>query len=323
VGKRPKYHYNSELLRFERIQRTALDWLKSFLIHAFTGISMGLVFFFIYLAFFDTPLTKRLRNENEQLKVQFNVLQKQSDEVQEVLTDLQQRDNNLYRAILQAEPIPARIREGGFTGTNRYVTFAGMSNSELLTSTTQQVDMVSKMAYIQSKSYDELLELVKNNEVRLLSIPAIQPLLNKDLTRTASGYGPRIDPIYRVPTFHYGMDFTAPTGTDVYATGEGKVTYAAWKRGYGNTIIINHGYQYETMYSHLQTLEVKQGQKVVRGEVIGGVGSTGKSTGPHLHYEVHYKGKPANPANYYYLDLSPDEYDQMIQISSNFGQTMD
>ncbi|HBL72466.1 MAG TPA: peptidase M23 [Bacteroidales bacterium] len=323
VGKKPKYHFNQELLRFERIQRTAYDWLKSFLFHAFTGVSMGLIFFFLYLTFFDTPLTKRLREENEQLKVQYKALQKQSEDLRDVLDDLQQRDNNLYRAILQAEPIPVNVREGDFMGTNRYASFAKMNNSELLASTTQQVDILTKMVYVQSKSYDELLDLVKNKEIRLLCLPAIQPVLNQDLTRTASGYGPRIDPIYRVPTFHYGMDFTAPQGTDVYATGEGKVIQAGWKRGYGNCITIDHGYQYQTLYAHLHTIGVKKGQKVVRGEVIGGVGSTGKSTGPHLHYEVHYRGKPQNPANYYYMDLSPEEYDKMIQIASNFGQTMD
>jgi murein DD-endopeptidase MepM/ murein hydrolase activator NlpD len=198
-----------------------------------------------------------------------------------------------------------------------------MNNSELMASTSQQVDALSKMVYVQSKSYDELLNLVKNKEARLLCLPAIMPVLNRDLTRTASGYGWRMDPVYRVSAFHEGMDFTAPQGTDVYATGEGRIVLAGWKQGYGNCIIINHGYNYQTLYGHLSKIRVNKGQKVVRGEVIGDVGSTGKSTGPHLHYEVHFRGKPQNPANYYYLDLSPEEYDRMIQISSNFGQTMD
>lgn len=323
MGKRAKYHFNEELLRFERIQKTAIDWLKSFLFHAFTGVSMGLIFFLLYLTFFDTPLTKRLRDENEQLKGQYKALEKQSESIQEVLSDLQERDNNLYRAILEAEPIPGNVRQGDFKGTNRYGSFARMNNSELMASTSQQVDMLSKMVYVQSKSYDELLNLVKNKEVRLLCLPAIMPVLNRDLTRTASGYGRRMDPVYRVAAFHEGMDFTAPQGTDVYATGEGKVVLAGWKQGYGNCIIINHGYNYQTLYAHLSKIRVNKGQKVVRGEVIGDVGSTGKSTGPHLHYEVHFRGKHQNPANYYYLDLSPEEYDRMIQISSNFGQTMD
>ena len=323
MGKRPKYHFNEELLRFERIQKTAIDWLKSFLFHAFTGVSMGLIFFLLYLTFFDTPLTKRLRDENEQLKDNYKALDKQTGSIQEVLSDLQERDNNLYRAILEAEPIPANVRAGDFKGMNRYRSFAHMNNSELMASTAHQVDMLSKMVYVQSKSYDELLNLVKNQEVRLLCLPAVMPVLNRDLTRTASGYGRRIDPVYRVPSFHEGMDFTAPVGTDIYATGEGRVVLAGWKQGFGNCIIIDHGFNYQTLYGHMSKLHVTNGQKVVRGEVIGEVGSTGKSTGPHLHYEVHLRGKPQNPANYYYLDLSPNEYDRMIQISSNFGQTMD
>jgi len=323
VSKKVKYHFNPELLRFERIQKNALDWFKSFLFHTFTGISMGLVFFGIYLTFFETPDARKYRVENERLQSQYKVLQLQTRHINDVLTDLQQRDDNLYRAILQAEPIPKDIREGSFAGTNRYATFSDMDNAELVTYTTQQVDQLSKMAYTQSKSYDVLINLVKNKEARLLCLPAIQPVLNKDMKTVASGYGRRIDPIYHVPTFHKGMDFSAPTGTDVYATGEGRVTLAGWKQGYGNTIIIDHGYNYQTLYGHLSKINVRNGQKVVRGDIIGEVGSTGKSTGPHLHYEVHYKGEVQNPSNYYYLDLSPAEYDKMVQISSNFGQTMD
>lgn len=323
MSKKIKYHFNPELLRFERIQKNALDWFKSFLLHSFTGISMGLVFFGIYLAFFETPDAKKYREENERLQSQYKVLQLQTKHIQGVLTDLQQRDDNLYRAILQAEPIPKEIREGSFAGTNRYASFSDMDNAELVSYTTQQVDQLSKMTYTQSKSYDVLIDLVKNKEVRLLCLPAIQPVLNKDMKTVASGYGRRIDPIYHVPTFHSGMDFSAPTGTDVYATGEGRVTLAGWKQGYGNCIIIDHGYNYVTLYGHLSKINVRSGQKVVRGDIIGEIGSTGKSTGPHLHYEVHYRGEPQNPSNYYYMDLSPAEYDQMVRISSNFGQTMD
>jgi Membrane proteins related to metalloendopeptidases len=323
VSKKVKYHFNPELLRFERIQKNALDWIKAFLLHAFSGISMGLVFFGIYLTFFETPDAKKYRVENERLQDQYKVLQLQAKHVQGILTDLQQRDDNLYRAILQAEPIAEEIRKGSYSGTNRYASFSDMDNAELVTYTSQQVDQLSKMAYTQSKSYDVLINLVKNKEVRLLCVPAIQPVLNKDMKTVASGYGRRIDPIYHVPTFHKGMDFSAPTGTDVYATGEGRITLAGWKQGYGNCIMINHGYGYETLYGHLSRINVRSGQKVVRGDIIGEVGSTGKSTGPHLHYEVHYHGTVQNPSNYYYLDLSPAEYDKMVRISSNFGQTMD
>jgi murein DD-endopeptidase MepM/ murein hydrolase activator NlpD len=323
VGKKIKYHFNPESLSFERIQKSATDWLKAFLIHAFSGLSMGLVFFFIYLAFFETPDAKKYREENERLETQYRVLQMKAKHATSVLTDLQQRDDNLYRAILEAEPIPREIREGSYAGTNRYAAFDDLDNSELVKYTSEQIDRMSKMAYTQSKSYDVLLELVKNKEIRLLCIPAIMPVLNRDMKTIASGYGRRIDPIYRVPTFHSGMDFSARTGTDVYATGEGAISYASWKQGYGNCIMINHGYGYVTLYGHLSAVKVHVGQKVKRGDVIGLVGSTGKSTGPHLHYEVHYRGSVQNPANYYFMDLSPAEYDQMVQISSNFGQTMD
>jgi len=279
--------------------------------------------FFIYLTFFGTPEEKRLKYENEKMQDQFKVLQMQTKHIKGVLADLQERDDNLYRAILQAEPIPEQVREGLFVGTNRYESFNNMRNSDLLIYSTQQVDQLSKMVYTQSKSYDELMNLAKNNEHRLLCIPAIQPILNKNMTSMASGYGRRIDPIYHVATFHEGMDFSAHIGTKVFATGEGSVNYAGWRQGYGNTIQINHGYNYQTLYAHLSEIDVRIGEKVKRGDVIGKVGSTGKSTGPHLHYEVHYRGGPQNPSNYYYLDLSPKEYDQMIRISSNFGQTMD
>lgn len=284
---------------------------------------MGLIFFALYLTFFDTPLTKKLREENDQLKNQYKILKKQSEDIKDVLFDLRQRDNSLYRAILQAEPLPDSIYEASLSNVGRYAELTGMKDAELMIYTSQQVDKLSKMTYIQSKSYDELLELVKNKEVKLLSIPAIQPILNKDLRSTASGYGPRIDPVYRVPTFHSGMDFTARIGTDIYATGEGRISFAGWKRGYGNLIEIDHGYQYKTWYAHLNEIKIRSGQKVVRGDIIGSVGNSGKSTGPHLHYEVHYKGESVNPTNYYFLDLSPEEYDKMIQISSNFGQTLD
>jgi len=323
VGKRVKYHFNPESLSFERIQKTAIDWMKQLLLHAFSGISMGVLFFFIYMNIFETPDAKKYRVENERLQSQYKVLQLQAKHVQSVMTDLQQRDDNLYRAILQADPIPPELREGSFGNTNRYQEFNDLDNKELVTQTSQEIDRLSKMAYTQSKSYDVLLDLVKKQELRLLCIPAIMPVLNRDMKTVASGYGRRIDPIYHVATFHAGMDFSARIGTDIYATGEGNVVYASWKQGYGNCIIINHGFNFQTLYGHLSAMAVHVGSKVKRGEVIGAVGNTGKSTGPHLHYEVHFKGAPQNPAHYYFMDLSPAQYDQMVQISSNYGQTMD
>ena len=198
-----------------------------------------------------------------------------------------------------------------------------MTNSQLSADLSLKVDVLEKELYVQAKSYDEVLELAKTQEIRMENIPAIQPVLNKDLKRVASGYGVRIDPVYHVRKFHQGMDFTAPTGTEVFATGNAKVSFVGWKQGYGNTVILDHGFGYQTLYAHLFKALVRKGQKVRRSDIIALVGNTGKSTGPHLHYEVRLHGKPVDPRNYYFYDLSPEEYDQMIQLSNNFGQMLD
>ena len=198
-----------------------------------------------------------------------------------------------------------------------------LSNPDLIVQTSKKIDLISKQLYVQSKSFDEILDLSRQQKDRLQHIPSIQPVANKDLSRVASGYGTRIDPVYGTLRFHAGMDFTAKEGTDIYATGDGVVTLAEWKQGYGNCIIIDHGYGFETLYGHMSSYVAKRGQKVKRGELIGKIGSTGKSTGPHLHYEVHVKGKPDNPAKYYFMDLTPEEYDKMLQIAANHGQVMD
>jgi len=198
-----------------------------------------------------------------------------------------------------------------------------MTNSEVVVSTTKKLNELKKELYIQSKSYDELVLLAKNKENMLQNLPAIQPVLNKNLKQMASGYGWRIDPVYHTRRFHAGMDFAAPVGANIYATGNGQVISAGWQQGYGNCVQINHGYGYVTLYGHMSAFKIRAGQKVKRGDVIGLVGSTGKSTGPHLHYEVHFKGEIMNPQNYYFLDLSPADYDRMVQMSNNSGQMFD
>jgi murein DD-endopeptidase MepM/ murein hydrolase activator NlpD len=215
------------------------------------------------------------------------------------------------------------VRKAGYGGTNRYEDLMDLANADLVVNTTQKMDMLNRQLYIQSKSFDEVVELFKGQDEMLQSIPAIQPVANKDLKRTASGYGMRIDPIYKTAKFHAGMDFSANTGTPVYATGNGRVKKAGWQSGYGKIIIVDHGFGYETWYAHLNKYNVRVGQKVIRGEVIGEVGNTGKSTGPHLHYEVHLKGKVMNPVNYYFMDLSAEEYDKMIELAANQGKVFD
>lgn len=295
----------------------------NFLRQLFVGMGLGAASFIVLIWIFGSPSEKELRIENSKLVAQYNVLSKRLDEALGVMKDIQQRDDNLYRVVLQADPIADAVRAAGYGGTNRYEELMDMANADLVVNTTQKMDFLDRQLYIQSQSFDEVVNLFKQNDEMLKCIPAIQPVSNKDLKKTASGYGMRIDPIYKTSKFHEGMDFSASTGTPIYATGNGTVTKAGWQSGYGRVVVINHGYGYETLYAHMNKIDVRKGQKVVRGEVIGEVGNTGKSTGPHLHYEVHVKGRVVNPVNYYFMDLSADDYDRMIQMAENHGNVLD
>lgn len=317
------YIYNPKTRTYDRIYPTVRQRALSILRRLFVGMGLGAGSFLILLFIFGSPSEKELRIENARLLAQYNVLSHRLDEALGVMQDIQQRDDNLYRVVLQADPVSDAIRKAGYGGTNRYEQLMDMANSELVVNTTSKLDMLNRQLYIQSKSFDEVVDLCKGHDEMLKCIPAIQPVSNKDLKKTASGYGIRIDPIYKTTKFHAGMDFSASPGTPVYATGDGVVVKAGWETGYGNTIEVNHGFGYMTRYAHLSAYKVRRGQKVVRGEVIGAVGSTGKSTGPHLHYEVHVKGKVQNPVNYYFMDLSAEDYDKMIQIAANHGKVFD
>lgn len=317
------YLYNPNTLSYERVYPSAKDRFFTVLRHLSTGIVVGVAVFFAMIRLVDSPMESQLKKENKLLQTQYEVLSLRLSGAIDVLNDVQQRDENLYRAIFQAESIPESVRKSGFGGTNRYEHLMELSNPDLVVSTTKKMDMLRKQLYIQSNSLEELISLGKNQEERSKCIPAIQPISNKDLRQTASGYGMRIDPIYRTPRFHAGMDFSAKVGTEIYATGNGTVTFAGWRQGYGNCLMIDHGYGFETVYGHMSKFKARVGQKVTRGEVIGEVGNTGKSTGPHLHYEVLVRGKHDNPSRYYYMDLTPEEYDRMIQIAENHGQVMD
>jgi len=323
MAKKIKFHFNPDTLSYEPIIHSFAHKLKQILLHLFSGISLGALFFFVFVSTIDSPEEKQLGLEKSRMQAQYKVLDRQFEEAQKVLNDLQQRDDNLYRVVFQAEPIPLEVRRSSAPNTQYYEQLLNMTNSEIVVASTKKMNEIRKQIYIQSKSYDELVNLSKNKEAMLECIPAIQPVLNKDLTRMASGFGWRIDPVYRTRRFHAGMDFTAPIGTDIFATGNGSVVSAGWKQGYGNCVEINHGYGYLTLYGHMSSIKVRVGQKVKRGDVIGLVGSTGKSTGPHLHYEVHLRGQIMNPQNYYFLDLSPAEYDRMVQMSNNSGQMFD
>lgn len=317
------YIYNPQTQTYDRIFPTIRQRVMSYIRRLFIGMGFGAGCFIILLIIFGSPSEKELRKENSQLQAQYNVLSRRLDESLGVLQDLQQRDDNLYRIIFQADPLSSAIRKAGYGGTNRYAHLMNLTNADLVISTTQKLDILDKQLYIQSRSFDDVIDLCKSREEMLQCIPAIQPVSNNDLRRTASGYGMRIDPIYKTQRFHAGMDFSAPTGTDVYATGDGVIVKAGWETGYGNTIRIDHGFGYETVYAHLHEFNIQTGRKVVRGELIGAVGNTGKSTGPHLHYEVHVKGRHVNPINYYFMDLSAEDYDRMIHIAANHGMVFD
>jgi murein DD-endopeptidase MepM/ murein hydrolase activator NlpD len=317
------YRFNPDTLSFDKIERNIRTVIKRFLGYLSTGVVSGVIFFFVFLQFFDSPETKRLKRENQQLLSRYELMNKDFDKLTRVLEDIESRDDNIYRVIFEAEPIPSSVRMAGFGGSNRYSKLEGMSNSELLVSTVKRLDILSKQVFVQAKSYDEVAKMAMNKEKMIASMPSIMPVSNKDLRRTASGWGMRMHPIYKILRFHYGMDFTASIGTAVFATGNGIVKSAEREVGYGNTITLDHGFGYETYYAHLSKIKVKSGQKVKRGDVIGLVGNSGTSTAPHLHYEVSKNGTKVNPQNYYFLDLSPAEYEKMIAISSNMGQSFD
>ncbi|MDP7430243.1 MAG: M23 family metallopeptidase [Flavobacteriales bacterium] len=319
-----KYYYDTKTLSYKRIELNTFDKFKRSLGFLSASIVVGLIMVIVFFQFFDSPKEKRLKSEIENLVLQYDILSKKMTQIDLVLDDIQHRDDNIYRVIFEADPIPSSIRKAGFGGVNRYKDIRNFSNAELVIEAEKKADKLSKQLYIQSKSFDEVIDLAKNKADMLASIPAIQPIANKDLGRVASGYGYRIHPIYKTRKLHTGMDFTAPKGTPIYATGDGKIAKVRRsRRGYGDHVIIDHGYGYQTLYAHMKKYIVYRGQKVKRGEIIGYVGNTGTSVAPHLHYEVIKNKRKINPVNYYYNDLSPEEYDKMIEISSQNNQSFD
>jgi murein DD-endopeptidase MepM/ murein hydrolase activator NlpD len=321
---RPKYKFNPDSLSFDKVRLGIKDILLRFLAYFTGSVIIAFVYWLIFAAFFDSPREKALEREIQQLTIQYEFINREMANVEKVLEDLQKTDDNLYRTIFEAEPIPATFRKGGVGGINRYNNLEGYSNSKLVIETTSRLDQIRKRVYMQSKSFDDLISLAMRKEEMLKSVPAILPISNDDLTRTASGYGLRIHPIYKITKFHSGMDFTAPAGTDVYATGDGTVAYVqSSQRGLGKHIIIDHGFGYSSIYAHLSNFNVRKGQKVHRGDVIGFVGNTGTSVANHLHYEIKLNGRNVDPVNYYFEDLTPAEYERMIEIASKTGQSFD
>ncbi len=316
-----KYKFNPETLTYHRIQRSIKSKLFRIFYSLLTAFFFAIIGIVIYNIFFDSPKEKILRRENRMLVFQYNELEQKINEMEKVLSELQYRDDNIYRTLFEVEPIPETVRRAGMGGTSKYEELENFEHSDLIIHTSKRIDQLMKQLYIQSKSFDEIVELAKNKEMWLKSMPAVLPILIKDKFKITSHFGIRYDPVYRnIKKMHEGIDFNCVIGTNVRTTGDGVVKEANYSnRGYGNEIIIDHGFGYSTRYAHLSKILVKPGQKVVRGEIIGKVGTTGKSIGPHLHYEVRKNGKAINPINFFYLDLSPEEYDQMIEASAQEG----
>lgn len=321
---RNKYKFNHDTLSFIKVRASFKQKLLRGLTYFMSTVVITIVYYSIYSSFFDTPQERGLKRERDELLLQFEMLNGKYSQVEAVLKDIQQRDENIYRTIFEAEPIPMSIRSAGIGGAERYEELEGLSNSEIVIGASKKLDKLAKEVYIQTKSFDEIVSLAKNKEEMTKSIPAIQPISNKDLTRVASPFGVRIHPYYKVLKMHAGMDFTAPNGTEVYATGDGVIVdIDRSKRGYGNTIIVDHGFGYKTLYAHLSEIMVGVGRKVKRGEVIGLVGNTGMSLAPHLHYEVRKNDDPINPVNFYFNDLTPEQYEKIIILAANSGQSLD
>ncbi len=319
------YIFNPATRTYDRVYPNLAQRFLTILRRILLFIIFGGLSFLIFYLLVDTPSMSELQQENSRLLAQYRIMSQRLDDAMEVLEDIQQRDDNLYRVLLNSEPVPTFARQSGYGGTARYDELMDMSNSALVVETAQKMDMLDKQLYLQIKSFEELVQLDAEKEDYLRHLPAIQPIANRDLKRTASGYGWRIDPVYKVRKKHNGMDFSCDNRTPVYATADGIVISAKWQSGYGYTVRIDHGFGIETVYAHLYNNKfmVKPGQKVVRGEQIALSGNSGKSTGPHLHYEVIVKGQHVNPINYYFMDLDAEGYDQMLQMAENHGKVYD
>lgn len=321
-----KYYYDSETLSYRKIETRKGRKLGLFFLSLLGILLSGFLLLVIYLnlPFIQTPKEKALKRELANMELQYELLNRKMDQVTTVMDELADRDNNLYRVYFEANPIPEEQRKAGFGGVNRYRHLEGFDNSDLIISSSERLDILTKQIVVQSRSLDEITLLAEEKEKLLEAIPAIQPVNNEDLTRMASGFGYRRDPFTKARKFHWGMDFTAPRGTPVYASGDGVVKRADNRAaGYGKHIRIDHGFGYQSLYAHLYKYNVRRGQKVKRGDLIGFVGSTGRSEAPHLHYEVFKDGERINPINFYYGNLTPEEYAEMLIQAEQENQSLD
>ncbi len=319
-----KYKFNKKSLQFEVVKHNFKSRALKLLSYLATGAVFSVVVVFLAYTFLDSPKEKILKREIAQYQLQFQIINERIDQYDAVLADLADRDDNIYRVIFEAEPVSSSVRKAGFGGTDRYSQLEGYKNSEIIINTVKKLDKINSQLVVQSKSFDEVYNMAKRKSEMLACIPAIQPVSNKNLKRLSSYYGYRTDPIYKVRKFHEGIDFSAPTGTPIYSTGDGEVIEATnTGSGYGNTLLIDHGYGYKTMYAHIHQFKVKQGEKVKRGQLIATIGNSGKSTSPHLHYEIWKNGNKINPIYFFFNDLTPEEYETVLDLSARQTQSMD
>ena len=321
-----KYYYDHDTLSYREIKVTNKNRISGVLLFLLASFFFGITSLLILLNsdIINTPSEVAQKRSLENFKLQFDILNKKLGQLEKVIANIENRDNNLYRVYFEASPIPEEQRRAGFGGVNRYKDLEGYDNSDLIINTTKRLDILTKQTVVQSRSLEEIESLSKNKASLIEAIPTIQPIKNKDLTRVASGYGYRIDPFTKIRRFHYGMDFTAKRGTPIYATGNGIVKRADNRSsGYGKHIRIDHGFGYVSLYAHLSKYKVRRGQKVKRGDIIGYVGNSGRSVGPHLHYEILKDNKKINPLNFYYGNLSAQEYEALLTQSNQENQSMD
>lgn len=319
-----KYRYDKDSLTYEKVEMGAKQYAVRIGGYLSAAAVFSVIVVLLFTTFFDSPKEKQLEREIANLEMQYKILNERMIDASTVLAELREKDDDIYRVIFEAEPIPSTVREAGYGGVNRYQNLEGYVNSDVIKETNEKLDKLTRQLVVQSRSFDEVIALAKSKEEMLSAIPAIQPVANEKLKRVASGFNWRIHPIYKIRHFHTGIDFTANRGTEIYATGDGVVKEVEIKRnGYGKNIKIDHGYGYVTLYAHMSKFNVRKGQKVKRGEVIGYVGSTGTSTAPHLHYEVIKHGEKINPVNFFFNDLSPEEYERVVELSSRSNQSFD
>ena len=319
-----KYYYDSDTLSYQKIRIKKRDKFKRFLLTIVSASVFMILGFVVFTPVFESPKEKELKRELEFVKLNEELHTKKLVQLGQILEDIQARDNNIYRLYFEVNPIPEEQRKAGFGGVNRYKALEGFDNSEMVIDVTKNMDILSKQLYIQSKSLDEIVKLAGNKEKLLAAIPAIQPVKKEDLTRMASGYGWRSDPFTKARKKHKGMDFTAPRGTPIYASGDGKVIRADQRSsGYGKHVRIDHGFGYISLYAHMSNYNVKKRQTVKRGDLIGFVVNTGRSQAPHLHYEISKNGVKINPINFYYGNLSPEEFEAMQKAAQIEGQSLD